>query len=110
MLVFSSNLVEMRGVGPHVLANTEIPAVQSYGTGIQYSFSYIPHGVGDDVALHDHNSIFGHVAEMRLAVMSAKQTSARDSHMRWFDVCWPQGDIVALVAHRPRFDDSSSDN
>jgi hypothetical protein len=72
MLVFSSNLVEMRGVGPHVLANTEIPAVRSYGTGIQYSFSYIPHGVGDDVALHDHNSIFWHVAEMRLAVVPVK--------------------------------------
>ncbi len=49
-------LVEMGGVGPEVLANTKIT-----------------HGVGDDVALHDHNSIFGHITEMRLAVVPDKR-------------------------------------
>ena len=48
-------LVEMRGVGPKVLTHTQIS-----------------HGVGNDVALHDHHGILGHVSKMRLTIMPTK--------------------------------------
>ena len=45
----------MCGIRPHILTNSQIA-----------------HGVGDDIALDDHDSVLGHRAEMRFAVVSAR--------------------------------------
>ena len=46
-------LIEMRGVRPHVLTHSQVT-----------------HGVGDDIALHNHDGVLGHGPEVRLAVVS----------------------------------------
>ncbi len=48
-------LVEVGGVGPDVLTDTQVS-----------------HGIGDDVALHDHDSVLGHGTYVRFSVVSAR--------------------------------------
>ena len=48
-------LVEVSGVGSDILTDTQVS-----------------HGIGDDVALHDHDSVLGHWTYVRFSVVSAQ--------------------------------------